>query len=49
LQKLFIEEDLIPIRQEDDFFKHYIFELWSIVSEICNKTVEVQGGMLTLE
>jgi hypothetical protein len=53
---LFDEDDLLKmpgrataVYEEETFPSQVFFDLWHIITSICNKMPEVTGGMLTLE
>lgn len=49
LTKLFTEEDITPSRAYEDTLPTFLFELWHVLTGICNKFPTVLGGMLSLE
>ena len=42
-------DDLIPSIAHEDALPHYLFDIWHILTSICNRTSEVYGAMLKLE
>ena len=49
LSKLFNMEDITPSRAFEDTLPTFLFDLWHIVTSICNKFPQVLGGMISLE
>ena len=49
LSKLFNVEDITPSRAFEDTLPTFLFDLWHIVTSICNKFPQVLGGMISLE
>ena len=49
LSKLFTNEDITPSRAYEDCLPPFLFDLWHIVTGLCNKFPTVLGGMLSLE
>lgn len=49
LSKLFNVEEITPSRAFEDTLPTFLFDLWHIVTSICNKFPQVLGGMISLE
>jgi hypothetical protein len=49
LAKLFNIVDITPSRAYEDTLPSFLFDLWHILTALCNKFPTVLGGMLSLE
>ena len=49
LSKLFNIEDITPSRAYEDTLPPFLFDLWHVLTGICNKFPGIMGGMLSLE